>query len=66
MVTDSACPQLLEGSFGVSDPYRPMYSAVERARTDGSAYISSEQAFDRHQFEFHPLYTPVRTAVSQT
>jgi hypothetical protein len=66
MVTDSACRQLLEGSFGVSNLYHPMYSAVERARVDRSAYISSERTSDCRRFEFRPLYTPVRTTVSHT
>jgi hypothetical protein len=65
MATDSACRQLLEDSFGISDLYHPTYSATERARTDRSAYIS-ERASDCRRFEFRPLYTPVRTTVSHT
>jgi hypothetical protein len=66
MATDSACRQLLEGSFGVSDLYHPTYSAAERARRYRSAHISSEQTSDYRRFEFRHLYTPVRTTVSHT
>jgi hypothetical protein len=66
MVTNSACRQLLEGSFGISNLYRPTYSAAERARWYRSVYASSERTSDNRRFEFRRLFYPVRTAVSHT
>lgn len=63
-VTDSACSQLLEGSFGVSNLNRPMYSATERART-GELYPFAERLSTHRGFEFRRLFHPVRSAVSQ-
>ena len=66
-VTDSACCQLLEGSFGVSDLNRPAYLAFERARTVGTVYPSPERSSHHYRrFEFQRLSHPVRAAVSHT
>jgi hypothetical protein len=66
-VTDSACWQLLEGSFGVSDLNRPPYLAFERDRTVRTVYPSPERSSHHYrQFEFQRLSHPVRAAVSQT
>ena len=64
-VTDSACLQLLESSFGISNLRRPTYSAFERART-GEVYPVAERLSQSRLFEFRRLAHPVRATVSQT